>query len=189
MTRIVAGVAKGRRLETPTGPVTRPTSDRVREALFSSLESDLDGLAGVRFLDLYAGSGAVGLEAVSRGAVAAVLVEQSRRTAALARRNAAELGFDCVEVVTSSVQRFLDAAAGSPFDAVFLDPPYAVPTSAVTSVLARLHDHAWVVAGGVAVVERPTRAGELPWPQGFVATRQRRYGETTLWYGRATGEG
>ena len=187
MTRIVAGVAKGRRLRTPAGRATRPTTDRVREALFSALESDLGGFAGVRFLDLYAGSGAVGLEAVSRGAAGAVLVERDRRTAALARRNAAELGFDCVDVVASSVDRFVESGnPGPPFGAAFLDPPYDVATAAVTRVLARLHANGHLPHDGVVVVERPTRAGELSWPAGLVATRERAYGETTLWYGRAT---
>ena len=187
MTRIVAGVAKGRRLQTPAGRATRPTTDRVREALFSALESDLGGLAGVRFLDLYAGSGAVGLEAISRGAAGAVLVERDRRTAAVARRNAGELGFDSVDVVTASVDRFVESSAkGPPFGVAFLDPPYDVANAAVSGVLARLHANGHLLRHGVVVVERPTRAGRLPWPAGLAATRERSYGETTLWYGRAT---
>ena len=190
MTRIVAGLAKGRRLQTPPGRATRPTADRVREALFSALESDLGGLAGVRFLDLYAGSGAVGLEAVSRGAAGAVLVERDRRTAAFARRNAAALGLAGVEVLTCSVDRFVESsAAGSPFGAAFLDPPYDVDTATVNRVLARLAANGHLLQHSVVVVERPTRAGEMPWPAGLAATRSRAYGETTLWYGRATGDG
>jgi len=107
MTRIIGGMAGGRRLQTPPGSLTRPTSDRVREALFSAIESALGSLAGLRFLDLYAGSGAVGLEAASRGAVAVTLAERDRRTAALAHRNGSALGLAEVEVVTAPVARHL----------------------------------------------------------------------------------
>ncbi len=102
MTRIVAGSAGGRRLRTPSGGRTRPTSDRVKEALFSALESQIGTLAGRRFLDLFAGSGAVGLEARSRGAQHVTLVERDPATAALIRANAKELGLDQVTVLVAS---------------------------------------------------------------------------------------
>src|SRR5689334_7957728 len=103
MTRIIGGTAGGRRLRTPTGDATRPTSDRVREALFSTLESQLGSLTGLRVLDLYAGSGAVGLEAMSRGAGVVTAVESDRRTAGLAQDNARTLGFHRVEVLAQPV--------------------------------------------------------------------------------------
>ena len=110
MTRIIGGTAGGRRLKTPAGDATRPTSDRVREALFSALESQLGSLTGLRFLDLYAGSGAIGLEAMSRGAGVVTSVESDRRTARMVQDNAGTLGFRKVEVVALPVARALGAA-------------------------------------------------------------------------------
>ena len=185
MTRIIGGDAGGRRIRTPTGESTRPTSDRVREALFSSLEATLGSVSGLRFLDLYAGSGAVGLEARSRGAGVVTCVEQDRRTAGLVRDNARALGLAGVEVVTSSVARHLVHPPRAPYDVVFLDPPYAVPTDAVVADLEMLRDHAWLTRGAVVVVERSSRSAPLPWPEGLEADRDRRYGETVLWYGHA----
>jgi 16S rRNA (guanine966-N2)-methyltransferase len=186
VTRIIGGSAGGRRLKAPSGERTRPTSDRVREALFSSLDSDLGSLAGLRFLDLYAGSGAVGLEARSRGAGAVTLVEQDRRTAALIRDNTRGLGLEGVEVVAGAVSRVLDETPSAPYDVVFLDPPYTLGNGAVIGNLAALRDHGWLADGCVVVVERSTRTGELVWPTGFVPARSKRYGETTLWYGHAS---
>ena len=114
MTRIIGGTAGGRRLKTPTGDATRPTSDRVREALFSTLESQLGSLTGLRFLDLYAGSGAVGLEAMSRGAGVVTAVESDRRTARLVKDNAETLGFRKVEVLALPVERALGSSRGLP---------------------------------------------------------------------------
>jgi 16S rRNA (guanine966-N2)-methyltransferase len=188
VTRIVAGVARGRRLRTPTGANTRPTSERVREALFSSLESELGSLSGVRFLDLCAGSGAVGLEAVSRGAESALLVEHHGLTAGMARRNAADLGFAAVSVVTAKVERLTASPpASAPYDVAFLDPPYSVGNDVVTGVLTALVQHGWLVPAALIVVERSTRSPDLSWPEGLRDERRRRYGETTLWYGHATG--
>ena len=185
MTRIIGGSAGGRRLKAPAGDRTRPTSDRVREALFSSLDSDLGSLAGLRFLDLYAGSGAVGLEARSRGAGVVTLVEQDRRTASLIRDNLRTLGFNQVEVVAGAVARVLAGPPRAPYDVVFLDPPYDLGTGDVMAALTALVEHGWLAEGAVVVVERSTRSGELDWPRGLAAARSKRYGETTLWYGHA----
>lgn len=182
MTRIVAGEAGGRRLAVPPGDRTRPTSDRTREALFATLGSLLD-LAGARVLDLYAGSGAVGLEAVSRGAAAAVLVDADARAAATARDNAAALGFaGRVTVRREKVERFL-AGPGERFDVAFADPPYALDAAAVDAVLARLAA-GWLAPGAVVVVERSSRGDGVTWPGVMQPVKQRRYGEGTLWYGR-----
>src|SRR3990170_2099724 len=126
MTRIIGGTAGGRRLETPRGQTTRPTSDRVREALFSAIEARTGSLDGLRFLDLYAGSGAVGLEAWSRGAGVVTLVEQDRRTANLIVGNARTLGFSRANVVAASVAGALQRPPAAPYDVAFLDPPYPV---------------------------------------------------------------
>ena len=187
MTRIIGGDAGGRRLRTPTGAGTRPTSDRVREALFSAVDAALGSLHGLRFLDLYAGSGAVGLEARSRGAGVVTLVEQDRRTATVIRDNVRSLGFSQVEVVVSAVARLVERAPRTPYDVVFLDPPYAVPTGEVEAVLVALHEMGWLTPDALVVVERPTRGSEVPWPPGLTAVRRKKYGETTLWYGHATG--
>ena len=151
MTRIIGGTAGGRRLKTPTGDATRPTADRVREALFSALESQLGSLTGLRFLDLYAGSGAIGLEAMSRGAGVVTSVESDRRTARMVQDNASTLGFRKVEVVALPVARVLGQHARAPYDVVFADPPYPLDNAELEQMLALLLDHGWVAPGSVLV--------------------------------------
>lgn len=184
MTRIVAGRAGGRRLATPRGDATRPTTDRVREALFSRLESWHGSLEGLRFLDLYAGSGAVGLEAWSRGADV-TLVEHDRRTAGVVATNARTLGAD-VAVVTAAVAAYLDRGPdGGPYDVVFADPPYPLGDDAVAADLAALRARGWLAAEATVVVERSSRTPAPRWPEGVEEAASKRYGETTLWYGHA----
>jgi 16S rRNA (guanine966-N2)-methyltransferase len=175
VTRVVAGTAGGRRLQVPSGRRTRPTSDRAREGLFSSLGE----LEGTRFLDLFAGSGAVGLEALSRGATLATLVESDAAAVRVLRVNAAALGLPGVDVRPIKVEQFLAARtdADPGYDVVFLDPPYALD---VDPVLARLEP--WVEDW--VVVERATRDRPPTWPAGVTGGKARRYGDTTLWYGR-----
>lgn len=185
MTRIIGGSAGGRRIRTPTGESTRPTSDRVREALFSAIDAAVGSLTGLRFLDLYAGSGAIGLEALSRGAGVVTAVEHDRRTAALIRENARTLGMGRIDVVTGSVPRVLAQPPRAPYDVVFLDPPYHLETPRVVADLQALLGQGWLAAGALVVVERSSRDGELSWPDGLEGLRSRRYGETMLWYGHA----
>jgi 16S rRNA (guanine966-N2)-methyltransferase len=185
VTRIIGGTAGGRRIRTPTGDSTRPTSDRVREALFSAIDSALGSVSGLRFLDVYAGSGAVGLEARSRGAGVVTMVEHDRRTAALIRENVKRLGFSGVEVVVAAAARAILHPPRAPYDIAFLDPPYAVPVDDVHAVLRGLLAHDWLSPDALVVVERSSRGTDLTWPDGFVAARSRRYGETVLWYGHA----
>jgi 16S rRNA (guanine966-N2)-methyltransferase len=182
MTRIIGGRAGGRRIATPRGVSTRPTSDRVREALFATIESWCGSLAGLRFLDLYAGSGAVGLEAWSRGAGVVTLVEQDRRTSAMISANAKQLGFNRAQVVTSPVQRALGRAPTAPYDVAFLDPPYALGDGELVSDLVALIEHGWLVPGAMVAVERGSRGDEPAWPQGLCGSREKKYGETVLWY-------
>ena len=186
MTRIIGGTAGGRRLETPRGQSTRPTSDRVREALFSAIEARTGSLDGLRFLDLYAGSGAVGLEARSRGAGVVTLVEQDRRTAALITRNAGALGFSRARVVAAPVSTVLQSPPAAPYDLVFSDPPYPTPDEDVDADLVALVTHGWLVPGALVVVERAAKRSQVTWPDGIVEERTKRYGETMLWYGHAT---
>lgn len=185
MTRIIGGTAGGRRLLTPRGTATRPTSDRVREALFSAVEAWSGSLRGLRFLDLYAGSGAVGLEAWSRGAGVVTFVEQDRRTAALIARNAETLGASRAGVMASSVAATLRKAPAAPYDIVFADPPYPLPDEEVTAALSDLVAGEWLVPGALVVVERSVRGAGLTWPDGLTGDRSKKYGETMLWYGHA----
>lgn len=185
MTRIVAGTLGGRRIAAPAGGGTRPTSDRVREALFSAVGAEVD-LDGARFADLYAGSGAVGLEALSRGAAHVLLVESDPRAARVIRENVATLrAAPAARLVTGRVAGVVAAGpGGDPYDVVFADPPYAVPDDEITALLAGLVTHDWLAPDALVVVERSTRSGPVAWVRGITAGRSRRYGETTLWYGR-----
>lgn len=191
MTRIIAGRAGSLRLEVPKAG-TRPTSDRVREAIFSTLGSW--GLVdGARVLDLYAGSGALGLEAVSRGAHDVVLVEKHPGAAQVAARNVktvlqAFAGEDQprVEARRSSVLSFLEGAreqAGHRFDVIMLDPPYDVSEADLAEVLAVAAP--LLDTDGVLLVERSTRSTEPTWPDSLSLLRHNRYGETALWWAEA----
>jgi 16S rRNA (guanine966-N2)-methyltransferase len=189
MTRIIAGAARGRRLAVPpTG--TRPTSDRVREAVFSAVESALGPLGGARVLDLYAGSGAIGLEALSRGAAAVLLVERDRAALAVLRRNVDTVGLPGATVIADDAVRVAQRplpAVGGPLDLVYLDPPYDAPADEVEGVLTGLA-LGWLAPGALVLVERSRRDADLAWPTGYEPGRTRTYGETVvleaLWYGR-----
>ncbi|MGW3629148.1 16S rRNA (guanine(966)-N(2))-methyltransferase RsmD [Streptomyces sp. NPDC005122] len=187
MTRVIAGRAGGRRLAVPPGTGTRPTSDRAREGLFSTWQSLLGGpLEGERVLDLYAGSGAVGLEALSRGAGHTLLVESDARAARVIRENVKALGLPGAEVRPGKAEQVVQAPApAEPYDLVFLDPPYAVSDGDLREILLTLRTQGWLAGDALVTVERSTRGGEFGWPDGFDALRARRYGEGTFWYGRA----
>lgn len=180
MTRIIAGVAGGRTLRTPPGSGTRPTSDRVREALFSALAAR-DALDGSRVLDLFAGSGALGLEAASRGAVMVDLVESDRRAASVIRDNITALGLGGTHVRAMTVATFLAGPSPTAYNLVLMDPPYDLPEADVTAVLTTLATGGWLAEDAVVVVERSSRSPEPSWPTGWSPGKARRYGETTLW--------
>jgi 16S rRNA (guanine966-N2)-methyltransferase len=183
MTRVIAGAARGRVLKVPASGV-RPTGDRAREALFNSLGSLLD-LEGARVLDLYAGSGALGLEALSRGAGEVVLVESGPKVLPVLRGNVAAVGLPGASVVAGSVPAVVARPAAAAFDLVLADPPYAVEPGVVVDVLGALHRGGWLAPAAVLVVERPARETPWEWPTPFTALRDRRYGEAVLRYGRA----
>ena len=213
MARVIAGEAGGRRLAVPDGRDTRPTSERAREGLFATISSMAGPLAGARVLDLYAGSGAVGLEALSRGAEHVLLVEHGARAARVIRQNIEAIGLPGAEVIADRVERVLargptpaggqdgtapaggqdgtapvggqDGTARAWFDVVFADPPYALADAGVSRVLILLAEQGWLAPGALVIVERATRSGPLSWPDGFVPDRARRYGEATFWYGHA----
>ncbi|NYI06590.1 16S rRNA (guanine(966)-N(2))-methyltransferase RsmD [Allostreptomyces psammosilenae] len=190
MTRVIAGAAGGRRLAVPPGSGTRPTSDRAREGLFSSWESLRGTLRGARVLDLYGGSGAVGLEALSRGAAHALLVEADQRAARTIRENVRTVALPGAELRTARAERVVASPPPAvPYDVVFLDPPYATTQEQLSALLTAALEGGWVAPGALVTVERATRSGEFVWPAGFEGLRSRRYGEGTLWYGRAAGGG
>jgi 16S rRNA (guanine966-N2)-methyltransferase len=183
--RVIAGSAGGRRLAVPPGRDTRPTSDRAREGLFSTIGALLGTMHGVRVADLFAGSGAVGLEALSRGAGHALLVESHPRAAAVIRENIAALRLPGAELVADRVERATSKSPPEPYDLIFIDPPYAVTDAEVRELLEALRDNGWLAGGALVAVERATRGGTFGWPEGFGAERDRKYGEATFWYGRA----
>lgn len=189
MTRIIAGSARGRRLAVPPGTGTRPTSDRAREGLFATVTALHGPLAGAGVLDLYAGSGAVGLEALSRGAGRVVLVESDAAAARVIRANIAAVGLPGARLITGRVAAVLarGPGAGPGFDVVVADPPYAATEQEITAMLTALRARGWLSGAALVAVERATRSGPVAWPAGYAPDRSRRYGEATFWYGLAAG--
>jgi 16S rRNA (guanine(966)-N(2))-methyltransferase RsmD len=186
VTRIVGGELGGRRLLVPPGRGTRPTSERAREGLFNTLAAELD-LRGAAFADLYAGSGAVGLEAASRGAGRVLLVESDPRAAGVVRRNADSLAAAGTRVLSSSAERVAATAPpDGPYDVVFADPPYREPDAQIDALLESLATNGWLADHAVLVVERDRRSREPVWPPGVDTLKSRGYGEATLWYGQRT---
>lgn len=178
--RIIAGEAGGRRLVVPAGEAIRPTSDRVKESVFSALGPGR--LVGVRVLDLYAGSGALGLEALSRGAAEALLVDRDQAAARAMRANIDTLGFDGRAVLRQTPVAALlgGSRPGDPFDLVLLDPPYDTPAADVEAVLRQLVEGAWLAPDATVVVERAANSPPLTWPPGWGSTWERCYGDTLV---------
>ena len=184
MTRIVAGAAGGTPLSAVPGSLTRPTTDRVKEALFSRLDA-FDVVAGARVLDVYAGSGSLGVESGSRGARTVELVESDAKASAVCQRNAdlinGVLGRKAVTVHRSKVEPFLDRAApDDTWDLVFVDPPYPLEEEALGAVLQKLSAH--LAPAAVVVVERSSRSPEPQWPGALARFAEKKYGETRLWF-------
>jgi 16S rRNA (guanine966-N2)-methyltransferase len=182
MTRLISGVAGGRRLKVPRTGV-RPTGDRAREALFNSLGSLVE-LRGAAVLDLYAGSGALGLEALSRGAQTVVFVESSPGVLPVLKENLATVGLTGGRVLAGSVPTVVGGPPPARFDLVLADPPYATPVEEVRGVLRALVERDWLAPDAVVVVERSSREEPWEWPTPLVGLRDRRYGEAVLRYGR-----
>lgn len=184
MTRIITGDFKGRRLQVPSGSQTRPTSERVREALFARIESIMD-LQGARVLDLYAGSGALGLEALSRGAESLLQIETARQALLAARANRDVLGVqDEVTTLAGRVERLLAHNTDKHVcDLVLIDPPYRLSEEALASVLHTLLAQGWLGPDPLIVVERSRRSPAPDWPRGLRVLDERRYGETAVYFG------
>lgn len=187
MSRIIAGAAKGARITAPRGDTTRPTSDRVKEALFSALATWFDTvdeapdqhLSGVSVLDLYAGGGGLGLEAASRGAATVVAVDQ--HTARTITENARRTNLQ-VEVRSARAQQAVKVP-GQQFDLVFVDPPYDVPGPDVDQLVSHLAAAGGLAPQALVVIERSRRTQPPEWSPEFTTTWERRYGETTLHFG------
>ncbi len=184
--RVIAGSARGTRLAAPPGVRVRPTADRVKEAVFSSL-GDVEGQV---VLDLFAGSGGLAIEALSRGAAAAVLVEVSKGVAGVARENLARAHVaERARVVAAPAARFVEAPFGGPFDLVLLDPPYDLPATQVLALLRGLQTAGALVDHAAVVLERSRRGDALPELPGWLALqRERAYGDTTVHFLTVVGE-
>lgn len=178
MTRIISGQARGRKLQVPTTG-TRPTSDRVREAVFNIVGNKID-FTGCAVLDLYAGSGALGLEALSRGAQRALLVDSHSKAIAVLTANCASLGFSGAQPRRTDVATLVQTPATTQFDLVFIDPPYELPGSAIADVLASLAANGWLTEAALIVIERATRSTITELPQGFTFLVHKKYGETRI---------
>jgi 16S rRNA (guanine966-N2)-methyltransferase len=178
VTRLIGGSAGGRRIAVPPKG-TRPTTDRVRESLFNIVAARLD-LTGLAVMDLYAGSGALGLEALSRGAASALFVESDRRAADVLARNVDTLGLPGASVRRATVASVLAGRAPDPFDLVLADPPYEVVNDEIRSVVDALTAHGWVHEGSLAIVERAAAGAPLNWPVQWRPWESRVYGDTRL---------
>jgi 16S rRNA (guanine966-N2)-methyltransferase len=184
MMRIIGGSAKGKNLFSPSEK-TRPTSDRAREGLFSSLESEFGSMADLNVLDLFSGSGAVGVEALSRGASYVVSVEQHQGTAELAEKN-----FKLVtgapgtyQVISQDAGKFLSNPSKTQFDIIFLDPPYEVSNIEIEKLLRAISEHNFLKNNGVIAVERESRSKEFNWPAPLMGSKVRAYGQGSIYYG------
>lgn len=190
MTRIISGTARGRRIKVPPEG-TRPTSDRAREGLFSSLQVRF-GFADERVLDLFAGSGALGLEAASRGAAEVTLVDSNHHAVEIIRSNATVVGHPLVRVVEAKASTFLAGAPRGHYTMVLADPPYELADESVAELVEALIPS--LAADAVVVVERHSESPETTWPEGFEPTGQklkkRTYGiarfDMAIWRGGAT---
>jgi len=183
VTRIVGGRWSGRRLATPSGDATRPTAEKVRAAVANAL-SAAGAVDGASVLDLYAGTGALGLELASRGAARVVFVERARAAQTAINTNIAALAATGMVLFPGDAASFA-ASPGEAFDLVIADPPYAEPAEALAAVLTRLRESGRLRSGADVVIERAAREGDFPWPDGFEHARTRRYGDTLVCYGHA----
>ncbi len=189
--RIIAGVAKGRTLGTVAG-ATRPTSDRAREGLFSSLLSEFGDFLGLHVLDLFGGSGAIGLEALSRGASLVHIVEKDvdaqktiENNCELVNKNKPVVKF---HLYSMSAQRFVSDPPKEKYHIVYVDPPFDFSDAEVEEILTKLNTGGFLKEDAIIAVERTSKRSHFSWPQGFSAVRERNYGQATIFYGNYTPE-
>jgi len=183
--RIIAGVARGRTLGSVAG-ATRPTSDRAREGLFSSLTSEFGSFEGVHVLDLFGGSGAIALESLSRGATLVHVVEKDDEA-----QKTIETNYELVkkshpagklQLFGMSAERFLKDLPKAKYHLVYIDPPYDFSNQAVEDVLSALHDGEFLSSDAFIAVERTARGAQFIWPDAFSPARERNYGQATIYY-------
>jgi len=183
--RIIAGVARGRTLGSVAG-ATRPTSDRAREGLFSSLTSEFGSFEGVHVLDLFGGSGAIALESLSRGATLVHVVEKDDEA-----QKTIETNYELVkkshpagklQLFGMSAERFLKDLPKTKYHLVYIDPPYDFSNQAVEDVLSALHDGEFLSSDAFIAVERTARGAQFIWPDAFSPARERNYGQATIYY-------
>lgn len=184
--RIIAGVAKGRNLVNVLG-ATRPTSDRAREALFSTLHSEFGEFQNLKFLDLFAGSAAVGLEALSRGAAIVHAVEKDESAVKTIRSNQEIVErakpYGKFHLYSMAAQKYLANIAVEKYDIIFMDPPYELSDQAVYELLDLILKNGYIRKGGVIVIERATKGATINWPAPLKELRTKEYGVATLYYG------
>lgn len=187
--RIISGLGKGRKLFSPPS-ITRPTSDRAREGLFSSLTSTFSTLDGLHFLDLYAGSGAVGVEALSRGAALVEAIESNSVSAQVCEDNFALIskleGVGKFKVHAKTVFEFLNHSASEPYEIIYIDPPYEVDNVEVEKILKKILALGLLSKFGLVAIERDAKAKSFTWPDGFSELKVRSYGAGAIHYGVLT---
>jgi 16S rRNA (guanine966-N2)-methyltransferase len=187
--RIIAGIGKGRKLFSPPS-ITRPTSDRAREGLFSSLTSTFSTLDGLHFLDLYAGSGAVGVEALSRGAALVEAIESNSVSAQVCEDNFALIskldGVGKFKVHAKTVFEFLNHTASAPYEIIYIDPPYEVDNVEVEKILKKILTLGLLSKFGLVAIERDAKAKTFSWPDGLSELKVRSYGAGAIHYGVLT---
>lgn len=184
--RIIAGVGKGRKLHSPPS-ITRPTSDRAREGLFSSLLSTFSSLNGLNFLDLYAGSGAVGVEALSRGVALVDSVESDPGSAKVCEKNFALIasleGVGRYEVHKKTVFEFLNHTASQSYEITYIDPPYEVENKEIEKILKKMLSLGIISRHGIVAIERDAKSEVFTWPAGLSEAKVRSYGAGAIHYG------
>lgn len=183
--RIIAGVAKGRSLSSVAG-ATRPTSDRAREAIYSTLTSEFGDFLGLHILDLFAGSGAMGLEALSRGASLVHCVEKDDAAAKTIATNAALVQkaqpVGVFHLFHMGVQKFVESNPEHQYHFVYVDPPYDFADSDLTRILENLRSNNFFKDGAVIAIERATKSTQPVWPEGFEPSRTKVYGQASIYY-------
>ena len=183
--RIIAGVAKGRSLSSVAG-ATRPTSDRAREAIFSTLTSEFGDFLGLHILDLFAGSGAMGLEALSRGASLVHCVEKDDAAVKTVSTNAAlvqkALPVGVFHLFHMPVQKFVEGTPQNQYHFIYIDPPYDFADSELTTILEKLHVNNFLKTDAVIALERASKTPQPIWPEGYEPSRTKVYGQASIYY-------
>ena len=183
--RIIAGSGKGKSLHSPTGDGVRPTSDRAREGLFSSLESEFNSIVDLNVLDLFAGSGAVGVEALSRGAALVHAVEADAGTVEIAISNFKLLNEPSRKhkVFHSRAARFLESEFPIKYDIIFMDPPYDISNAEIEDLLDTIVVRDLLQPRGLVAIERESKGKPFSWPNGMALEKIRSYGQGSIFYG------